>query len=736
MANDTSASLRQVVNLIDELRDIGLHKYINLPRICVAGTQSSGKSSVLESIVGIDFLPRGDGIVTRRPIEFRLCKLTDEDESGNIKPYIIFDGNGERYYDFEAARQHIESLTNEIAGANKGIVDDPIVLSVYSPDCPDLSLIDLPGVTRVPLKNSDQTDDIEALTKDMIMRYAKDPRTIILAVVAANVDMSTSDALQLARRADPLGVRTLGVITKIDLMDRGANAVAMLQNDEVPLRLGYTGVKNRSAKDIADGVTIKEALELERKYFSEHKVYKHLKPTLWGIPSLVDKLTKVLYRHISTVLPDLKAEISSRIKCTVSKLEALGESAPTGTTERVQLLWQMTTDYCEVFGGIIKGRYVSSLHDFVDKDAVTGMQIRTIYNELLEPYTTQKVFDQMTDVEIDQVIQMHEGDSLPGFPNPDTFEYLILPQLQKLVPPAIECLERVQQTLDLLAMKVSQRVFARFPLLCEKVLNLSQNIFQEETQNARDVLEKYVECETMYIFTNDAQYMMDNAEEKLEPQKAGYVMEKAAHITEATGKAMNRVWEAAQGKKRRYSSQFIQEIRRRLNVYFAIVLRNMRDSVPKIIGHFLVRKVQKNMQYKIYTALTQQTQEELVITFGEPPHIANDRQLLKEQLDVLNRAMNLLQRDFNAVQRDVELFDATFDKDLRNFNIKPTQQKQQQPGSPGATPEDMQRKHVTHQVPQNDMMSQPTMQMQNHKPQQQRSKEATQKTVYPHPLFP
>lgn len=730
MANIAGSNLRQLVNLVDELRDIGLYKYINLPRICVAGTQSSGKSSVLESIVGIDFLPRGDGIVTRRPIEFRLSKLREEDDDGNLKPYIVFDGNSERFYDFEKAREHIQELTNKCAGQNKGIVDDPIVLSVFSPDCPDLSLIDLPGVTRVPLKNSDQTDDIETLTKDMIMRYAGDPRTIILAVVAANVDMSTSDALQLARRADPMGIRTLGVITKIDLMDRGSNAVAMLQNDEVPLRLGYTGVKNRSQKDIADGISIKDALELEHQYFSEHKVYKHLNPNLWGIPSLVDKLTKVLYRHISTVLPDLKMEISNRIKTVSTKLESLGSSAPTDTTERVHLLWQMTTDYCEVFGGIIKGRYVSRIHDFVDKDAVTGVQIRAIFNELLESFVSQKVFDQLTDYEIDQAIQMHEGDSLPGFPSPDTFEYLILPQLQKLVPPSVECLERVQQTLDLLAMKVAQRIFARFPRLYEKVIAISQQIFLEETEKARDVLEKFVESETLYIFTNDPHYMADKVDKADGTKTGGYVVEKATQLTQATGNAINNVWDAAQGKKKRYSSQFIQEIRRRLNVYFGIVLRNMRDSVPKIIGHFLVRNVQQNMQYKIYTALTQQKQEEMEVFFGESPHIARDRELHKEQLDVLNKAMNLLQREFPASSRDLDLFDEAFDHDLKSFNIKP-----QVSNTPPAPLKEQQKPAPAEHSIDANPPAQQAVAKQQHTVYQQRTREPARRVVSSNPLF-
>lgn len=258
-------NLRKLINVIDELRDIGLQKYINLPRICVVGTQSSGKSSVLESIVGMDFLPRGEGIVTRRPIEFRLIHIKEDSE---IKYWAVFENEkNKKYTDFNEVREQINRLTDEIAGKNKGIIDEPIVLNIYSIKCPDLSLIDLPGITRVPLKNSDQTDDIERLTRDMALRYVKDPRTIILAVLPANADMSTSDALQIARKVDPKGLRTIGVITKIDLMDKGADASKMLLNDEINLRLGYTGVVNRSTADIKKGKTISQALKDELEFF-------------------------------------------------------------------------------------------------------------------------------------------------------------------------------------------------------------------------------------------------------------------------------------------------------------------------------------------------------------------------------------------------------------------------------------------------------------------------------------
>lgn len=306
---------------------MGLQQYINLPRICVVGTQSSGKSSVLESVVGFDFLPRGEGIVTRRPVEMRLVHIPSK--NGIDEAYVVFEKDkNKKFTDFEKVREEIDRLTDEVAGKNKGIVDDPIILTIYGTQCPDLTLIDLPGITRVPLKGSDQCDNIEQLTRDMAIRYARDPRTIILAVIPANADMSTSDALQLSRRVDPKGLRTIGVVTKIDLMDRGTDASKMLHGDEVPLRLGYTGVKNRSSADLKAGKSIKDALEDEATFFSTHPVYRNLSPELVGTKNLVSKLTKVLFKHIRTFLPDIRREINARIRTLSSRLDEFGQSVP------------------------------------------------------------------------------------------------------------------------------------------------------------------------------------------------------------------------------------------------------------------------------------------------------------------------------------------------------------------------------------------------------------------------
>ncbi len=110
----------------------------------------------------------------------------------------------------------------------------------------------------------------------MASRYVSDPRTVILCVVPANADISTSDGLQMARELDPKGLRTIGVITKIDIMDKGTNAKRMLTGADIPLRLGYVGVKNRSQQDINDNMSVKDAIEREKLYFATHSVYSAL----------------------------------------------------------------------------------------------------------------------------------------------------------------------------------------------------------------------------------------------------------------------------------------------------------------------------------------------------------------------------------------------------------------------------------------------------------------------------
>jgi dynamin 1-like protein len=104
-----------------------------------------------------------------------------------------------------------------IAGFEKNISDEPISLTIYSPNVVDLTMVDLPGITKVPIKG--QPHDIEDQIKRITLKFISQPNALILALTAANTDLANSDALKMAREVDPQGERTIGVVTKIDLMD-------------------------------------------------------------------------------------------------------------------------------------------------------------------------------------------------------------------------------------------------------------------------------------------------------------------------------------------------------------------------------------------------------------------------------------------------------------------------------------------------------------------------------------
>uniref|UniRef100_A0A0G4FVQ9 Dynamin-type G domain-containing protein n=1 Tax=Chromera velia CCMP2878 TaxID=1169474 RepID=A0A0G4FVQ9_9ALVE len=725
-------NLRKLINVVDELRDVGLQQFINLPRICVCGTQSSGKSSVLESIVGLDFLPRGEGVVTRRPLEMRLVHLSETSHKAE-EAWAVFEGDREKkkFTDFEQVRKEIDRLTDQVAGQNKGIVDDPIVLTIYATQCPDLTLIDLPGITRVPLKGSEQNDDIERVTRDMSMRYVNDPRTIVLAVISANTDISTSDALQLARRADPKGVRTIGVITKIDLMDRGTDAVRMLQGEDIPLRLGYVGVRNRSQQDIRSGKKIKDALEDEKMFFANHPTYRALPPTLLGSRSLTDKLTKVLFRHIRHFLPEIKREINVRVRTLQGRLDELGLGVPVDVAERVQLIWTMITDYCEIYKSTIRGKYDRKLQHYFENELPGGAHIRALFNELLEEFVDISVTKEMSDVDIDTAIRMHEGDSLPGFPSPDTFEYLILPHLKKIQTPVVECLDRVAQAMEALSQKIANRVFGRFPKLADRVLEMATAIMSREKEGTKKIIDELVAAETGYLFTNDSDYLlqhgamipMQQQQQQLmqtqqmqqmravgngpvshppgsspsvdgnPPQQSAADLFANSAAQAATGAVVSQAqsafasgvqasgaWGAPGGRKKtRYSAAFLQEIRRRLDAYFNIVLRNVRDTVPKVIGYFLVRSIQEKLQFELYNELNKA--DLISELLGEPPHIVEERKAIQGQLGVFKKAATVLQRDPHIASLNLDMLDENFEADLAEHVMG-----RDRPQQPAATP--------------------------------------------------
>ena len=652
--------LRKLINLIDQLRDCGVNEYIKLPCICSLGTQSSGKSSVLESIVGLDFLPRGDGVVTRRPLELRLCHIN----SG--EPWAVFEERkGVKFTDFIKVRETIEALTDEVCKSNKNIKDKPIILNVYSQTCPDLTLVDLPGITRVPV--GDQPDNIEEITKNMAIRYIDDPLTIILCVIAANNDIATSDGLKLAKQIDVSGSRTLGVLTKLDIMDAGTDARKALMNEEIELKLGYVGVKNRSKQDLINKLSMAETSKKEKEFFKSHPVYKNLPSGHLGTDVLINKLTKIYFRIIRENLPRIIKAINDRVKTAEEELASLGQPMPIDDAGKMSLLWNMINEYCDLFRNVLQGKYNNKNINFLEGEG--GFKIKILYKKLLEDFTGDyKATARYTDENINYALTIHEGDSIPGFPSVDAFIYLLRPQLEKLRDPIEECFQEVFQYIDFLSGKILEKVFARFPQAINDMTDLISAYLFEERDKTKYLLDSIVDMEINYLFTNDYDYL--NNFTTFIP-KSNQIQNKDINNNINNNEIKPEI-------KIEPKTVFINEIRNRIEAYFKLIVRNLRDSVPKIIGKYLVKELEENMQIKLYNKLY--NAKEMTDLLNEPESIAERRKELNDMIKVMKNAQKIIRRDPDLMSvmqiniNDNDINSQINDESKKNLEKKETKQ--------------------------------------------------------------
>ncbi|MCO5559324.1 hypothetical protein L7F22_012921 [Adiantum nelumboides] len=265
---------------------------------------------------GMSSLPKGNNMVTRRPIELTLIHTTPTAGASSKQiEYAEFPGLGiGRMTDFSQVQKTLYDL-NMAVPPEECVSDSPIELKIHSPHVPDLTMIDLPGY--VQLASMDQPEELREKISSLCEKYIQEPN-VILAVCAADVDLANSPALRASRKVDPLGLRTIGVITKMDLVEPSVGA-AMLTNNKYPLALGYVGVvcKNKhkpgffqssSGHEGVDGVregnVTVAALRDEADYFASNR--EHFRAPTRGRNAGVEPMTgtDTLRRRLMSVLEE------------------------------------------------------------------------------------------------------------------------------------------------------------------------------------------------------------------------------------------------------------------------------------------------------------------------------------------------------------------------------------------------------------------------------------------------
>ncbi|XP_015204538.1 dynamin-2 isoform X4 [Lepisosteus oculatus] len=489
--------MEELIPLINKLQDafssIGQSCNLDLPQIAVVGGQSAGKSSVLENFVGRDFLPRGSGIVTRRPLILQLVNSKAE--------YAEFlHCKGKKFVDFDEVRLEIEAETDRITGSNKGISPIPINLRVYSPHVLNLTLIDLPGMTKVPV--GDQPPDIEHQIRDMLLQFISRESCLVLAVTPANTDLANSDALKIAKEVDPQGLRTIGVITKLDLMDEGTDARDILENKLLPLRRGYIGVVNRSQKDIDGKKDIKAALAAERKFFLSHPAYRHMADRM-GTSHLQKTLNQQLTNHIRDTLPALRSKLQSQLLSLEKEVEEFKNFRPDDPTRKTKALLQMVQQF-----GVDFEKRIEGSGDQVDTVELSGgARINRIFHERFPFELVKMEFDEKElRREISYAIKNIHG-VRTGLFTPDlAFEAIVKKQIIKLKEPCLKCIDLVIQELINTVRQCANKL-GSYPKLREETERIVTTYVREREGKTKDQVLLLIDIELSYINTNHEDFI-------------------------------------------------------------------------------------------------------------------------------------------------------------------------------------------------------------------------------------
>ncbi|KAF4766498.1 hypothetical protein HAV15_010411 [Penicillium sp. str.  len=383
-----------LLDSIDTLRSQGISHYVSLPQIIVCGDQSSGKSSVLEAISGVSF-PVKSSLCTRFPTELVLRKNSQVGVRVSIVPHQSrsdaeqhsLSSFCEQLEDFDGLALLIENAKSAmgISTHGKAFSNDLLRVEVSGPDRPHLTIVDLPGLIHSETRQQSATD--VQLVQDVVQSYMREPRSVILAVVSAKNDFANQIVLRLARDADPSGIRTLGVISKPDVLVPGseseASFVSLAKNQEVEFRLGWHVLKNMDSEKGKSSLLDRNIQECE--FFSQG-IWEELPPSLVGVDSLRTRLSGLLLGQIASELPSLINEINAKFKSCQLQLQKLGDPRATVDEQRSYLL-HIGQAFQSLVKAAVDGTYNEPFFEDAKTDIGCQKRIRAVIQNLNEQFT-------------------------------------------------------------------------------------------------------------------------------------------------------------------------------------------------------------------------------------------------------------------------------------------------------------------------------------------------------------
>ncbi|XP_072254420.1 interferon-induced GTP-binding protein Mx-like [Pyxicephalus adspersus] len=628
--------IRPCIDLIDSLRELGVEKDLGLAAIAVIGDQSSGKSSVLESLSGV-CLPRGTGMITRCPLELKLKKSP---KGSAWCGKISYQLKNIELSNPAQVENEVKRAQKCIAGSGNGVSDQLISLEVVSPNVPDLTLIDLPGLTRVALPN--QPPNIGNQIRQMIIKYITKQETINLVVVPSNVDIATTEALELAKQVDPKGKRTLAILTKPDLVDKGSEkeVVSVVKNLAYPLKKGYMIVKCRGQSEIQNNLSLEDAINNEKTFFENHEHFRVLlQDDCATVPTLAKKLTKELVKHIHKTLPTLEEKIKTNLKDAEDKLNLIGTSIPDTKTEKLTFLIEKIRQFSKE---IVQATQAEE--EVTKGNLKLFREIRNCFNQWeLTLSSLVHHFPDEIKKDIDLYQNQYRGREMTGFISFRTFRNIARKQIQMYEDPAIVKLKKITEMVQSSFSNIALKCFLQFPNLCRTAKGKIDNLCRLQQKEAEKQiqtqfkLEKIIYCQDTFYGASLKEARTKATEKSLSVKPAPIYSFKFPNTFLCERKSELDAWKqlipVAQPSQVQLS---IDEMSFHIQAYFKTATSRLANQIPLIIQHYVLFEVADQLQAQMMQLI--QDKENLDVLLQENEDIRKQRKNLKDSINRLNAA--------------------------------------------------------------------------------------------------
>jgi len=490
--------------------------------------------------------------------------------------------------------------------------------------------------------------------EDMTRHYIKGDNVIILAVSPANADIATSEAMRLVKEYDPEGMRTVGVVTKLDLMDAGTDARELLSNEAVYLQNGWFGVVNRSQADINKRINSVEARRKEREWFKSKTEYAGLN---CGTDVLVTNLTEQLQKAIVRAIPKIQMQIRKSLGTMEAELKTFGEMPPDRATKMHTVLTLLAA-FEKAFIKLLEGG---------PGGGRGGEKVRNILEKTLPDSIHALPFSQTFSLRmVKDAIEVADGCQAYLIAPEKSMRRLICDGVSLIRPPTEKIVDvihdalvgMIDQTMEMVGK--SNPDITRFSMLRSTIVRISMQSLEKFRDETRAFCIKMVDMESSYFtasFFRDAQ-----------AQANGRALA-AKHGMNAPARGENDYDSAFPGGSPSYGQpglpQYqgsrqggygggggtdeaftpeveaqLQRISSTVTAYIANMADTLLKAIPKAVIHLQVLQAKTLLLEPLYKQVGGITDEQLRLLLGDDPETAARRELLLSRTALLRKAQD------------------------------------------------------------------------------------------------